>query len=143
MAGAGDLRKQAAVPNAAPTVLVVEDEVLVRMLLAGQLRSLGYEVLEAHDADEALALLKSDTLPDLLLTDFRMPGAHDGLQLARIARATYPHLLLVTATPPTFNDEALDAILAKPYEPAELLAIIAGLLSPSLAGDQGTMLGDS
>src|SRR5438874_384004 len=69
------------------TILVVEDEVLVRMLIADQLRNAGYSVIEAADADEALALLAHTFNVNVVLSDVQMPGSLDGAGLARIVRS--------------------------------------------------------
>ena len=68
------------------TILVVEDDPLVRRLVAGQIKSLGYAALVVVDAAEALAVLKSPQRIDLLFTDMVMPGAMNGRQLADVAR---------------------------------------------------------
>ena len=64
-------------------VLVVEDEILVRLTMADCLRAAGYVVVEAANATEALAVLTSGEPVDVIFTDVRMPGAMDGLMLAR------------------------------------------------------------
>src|SRR5436305_220168 len=65
------------------TVLVVEDEVLVRMAVAQQLRECGYRVIEAADADEALTVLEHGGASiHVVLTDVEMPGSMDGFSLA-------------------------------------------------------------
>jgi CheY-like chemotaxis protein len=74
------------------TVLVVEDEVLLRLSIAAYLRDCGYRVIEAADADEAVLVLKQpDVDIDVLFTDIEMPGAMDGSGLpsgrARTGRA--------------------------------------------------------
>ncbi len=79
----------AAVPEK-PTVLLVEDEVLIRLMVAEELRSQGLQVLEASNADEALAILESSLPVDLLFTDVRMPGRMDGVALAKLAQARFP-----------------------------------------------------
>jgi CheY-like chemotaxis protein len=56
------------------TVLVVEDEVLVRLMIAEELRSAGFQVIEAADADEALAVLANITDVSVIFSDIRMPG---------------------------------------------------------------------
>ena len=61
--------------------MVVEDELLLRLDLANQLHSAGFEVIEAQSADEALKLLATKIDVDLILTDIRMPGQIDGLGL--------------------------------------------------------------
>lgn len=136
---------QADEPTDSRTVLVVDDEVVIRMLIADELGAAGYRVIEADNAEEALTLLSSGTIPDLLITDIRMPGAHDGLELARIVRAAYPDMKIavVSANLPSGNDEAVDAMLAKPYEPNELLAIVTMLLSPGSTPDAVNSVGDT
>ena len=81
------------------SILVVEDEVLVRMMLADQLREAGYRVVEASDADEALELLQHDALDvKVVISDVQMPGSMDGIELARVIRSKYPFskILLVS-----------------------------------------------
>ena len=72
------------------TVLVVEDDALVRTALAETLRDLRYRVVEAADADAALAMLDGGTRVAAVLTDLTMPGSMDGLGLATAARARLP-----------------------------------------------------
>jgi CheY-like chemotaxis protein len=73
------------------SILVVEDEVLVRMVLADQLREAGYRVVEARHADEALELLHHDALDvKAVITDIEMPGSMNGIELAGVIRAEYP-----------------------------------------------------
>src|ERR1700690_3128346 len=71
------------------TVLVVEDEMMVRQPIAEYLRDCGYNVLEAADASEAIALLGSDQV-DVVFSDVRMPGRMDGFGLARWLRQNHP-----------------------------------------------------
>ena len=69
------------------TILVVEDEVLVRMPIAQYLRDCGYKVIEASNADEAIqVLLHQETPVDVVFSDVDMPGAVDGLELAKWIR---------------------------------------------------------
>jgi CheY-like chemotaxis protein len=63
----------------ASTVLVVEDEVLIRMATADYLRVCGYRVVEAGSGDEAVAVLKTDIRVDVVFTDVSMPGTLNGL----------------------------------------------------------------
>ena len=65
--------------KAPPVVLVVEDEVIVRMAVAGYLRDCGFSVIEAADAEEALAILKTIQV-DVVFTDVQMPET-DGLEM--------------------------------------------------------------
>jgi len=103
--------------QAAPTVLVVEDEVLIRLTLAATLRDEGFTVIEACDADEALVALATAPI-DVLLTDVRMGGSMDGLELAARARSTMPDLKIVVVSGHLAADEThgvADAFVSKPY----------------------------
>jgi CheY-like chemotaxis protein len=116
------------------TVLVVEDEVMVRLLVAEELREAGYVVIEAANADEALTVLRSSTDIDLMLTDIRMPGSRDGLALAAEARAAWPDLKIVVASaffPQRPSPEIVDATFTKPYDTLRLIRRIQELLPDS------------
>ena len=74
-----------------PTVLVVEDEVLIRLVIADYLRECGYRVHEAVNAEEAVAILQSPEVSvDVVFSDVEMPGTMDGFGLARWTRANKP-----------------------------------------------------
>ncbi|KQT54582.1 hypothetical protein ASG43_03080 [Aureimonas sp. Leaf454] len=79
------------------TVLVVEDEALVRMLVVDVLEDLGYRAIEAASADEAIPYLKGDGRIDLLMTDVGLPGMN-GRQLAEVARSVRPELKILFVT---------------------------------------------
>jgi CheY-like chemotaxis protein len=73
------------------TVLVVEDEVLVRLAIAEYLRDCGYRVIEASSADEAILVLQQPELTiDVVFTDIEMPGPMDGFGLAQWTRTNRP-----------------------------------------------------
>jgi DNA-binding NtrC family response regulator len=74
--------KSAAAPAAGRTVLLVEDDVLVRLDLAEELRARGVGVIEAADAEQATRALESGKRVDLVVSDVQMPGAMDGFGLA-------------------------------------------------------------
>jgi len=65
------------------TILVAEDEILVRLDISDYFRSKGFSVLEVSNAEDAMRILKSGESISLVFTDIRMPGALDGLDLAR------------------------------------------------------------
>src|SRR5690348_14121411 len=71
-------------------ILVVEDEALIRMHSAEMIRDLGFEVIEAVDADEAVSLLESIAGIKVIFTDIQMPGAMNGLRLAAVVRDRWP-----------------------------------------------------
>jgi CheY-like chemotaxis protein len=79
-----------------PTVLLVEDEVLLRMMFADQMREEGCTVVEASNADEALLLLRQNLIRlDVVVSDISMPGSMDGLGLARMIRSECPDLKII------------------------------------------------
>ncbi|GLH77969.1 histidine kinase [Bradyrhizobium sp. SSBR45G] len=121
-------------PNATggdETILIVEDDPLVRQHVVTQVGSLGYTTLAAANAAEALAVLEHHPEIDLLLTDVIMPGGMNGRQLADAARAQRPSLKTLFTSGYTENaivhHGRLDAgvlLLAKPYRKAELARMI-------------------
>jgi CheY-like chemotaxis protein len=113
-----------------PTVLLVEDEVLIRLMLADELRSQGLQVLEASNADEALTVLQSSLPVHLLFTDIRMPGRMDGVELAKVAHARFPQIksIIGSSGRPEQSIDFADAFLAKPYDLRELADQVRRLL---------------
>lgn len=113
------------------SILFVEDDVLLRLWAAEELRLAGFVVLEAANADEAMEVLGNAVPVDLVLTDIRMPGAMDGLGLAAVVRERWPELKIVVASGENAAKKALDTaddFVAKPYEPTWLVARIRKLL---------------
>ena len=90
--------KPVAPPAAAPRVLLVEDELLVRMIIADTLRDSGYAVIEAFNGDEAISILAAGAPIDLVITDVRMPGSADGLDVLHFVRRTRPELPVVVTS---------------------------------------------
>jgi CheY-like chemotaxis protein len=84
-------------PRRRPTVLLVEDEILLSDVVAEELEAAGYQVLTALTGEEALMLLEAQDSVDLLLTDVRLPGGVDGWQVAAAARRTFPALPVIYA----------------------------------------------
>nr|WP_256439133.1 PAS domain-containing protein [Rubellimicrobium arenae] len=131
-APAMDAPAEVAAPRAArpATVLLVDDEPLVRGSTAEALRELGYEVEEAGTATEALETLRTGRTPDIVVTDHMMPGM-TGAQLAAALRDRSPGLpvLMITGYAHLSPDRTRDlAVLAKPFRPAELARLVAELL---------------
>ena len=117
---------------AVPTILVVEDEVFVRMTLADQLRGAGYRVLEACNADEALDLLRDRSQAvRLLLSDIRMPGTLDGVGLALAVRFQYPDIKIILTSGQSFSTSHWsdhDGFFPKQYDAWQLIEHINMLL---------------
>jgi PAS domain S-box-containing protein len=109
------------------TVLVIDDEPTVRMLVSEVLEELGYQVLEAGTGAEGLAILWSQTRIDLLVTDVGLPGGLNGRQVADAARGTRPDLRVLFITGYAENAvvgngflEPGMQVLTKPFSTEEL-----------------------
>jgi two-component system, response regulator PdtaR len=112
------------------TILLVEDDVLERMSLADQLRSAGYVVLEAWNADEALDLLNRNGV-QVVLSDIRLPGRMDGVELAHVIREQNPRIKIVLASGQSFSTRHwfdTDGFFPKPYNAVRLIEHIKRLL---------------
>jgi CheY-like chemotaxis protein len=116
-------------------VLVVEDEPLLRLLAAESLVEVGYEVVEAADAGAALKVLQTRGDVELIFTDIHMPGALDGLGLARTVNTRWPRIrLLLTSGRERPSQGAIPEegrFIEKPYTPSDLLRNVANLLPPA------------
>jgi len=114
------------------TVLIVEDEGLVRCDAAETLRDAGLDVLEAADAEQALALVDGRDDIAVLFTDIDMPGGMNGLELARRVRRLHPDIrLLLTSgqmTPTRGELPANGDFIAKPYSPETMTRAVVRML---------------
>jgi CheY-like chemotaxis protein len=115
-------------PGGVGTALLVDDEDLVRMSTADMLLDLGYTVVEAGSAEEALRLIGAGLRPDLLVTDHLMPGM-TGVELARELRSSRPELpaLIVSGYAEAEGLGSEIPRLTKPFRNAELAEILSGL----------------
>ena len=107
------------------TVLVVEDESLLRMELVDELTAAGWQIHEAATGEEALKLLAREGRIDFLVTDIRLPGKADGWAVAEAFRASYPDkaVIYVSANPELAHRRVPASVfLSKPVEIANLLA---------------------
>jgi CheY-like chemotaxis protein len=108
-------------------ILVVEDEVLIRALIAEELRLAGFSVIEAGRADEALTFIKSGEQVDLVFSDIQTPGSLDGLQLAETIHDKYPDIPVILTSG---NSEPKYVgipwlFVPKPYDVAQTIALIS------------------
>lgn len=114
-------------------VLVVEDEAILRLDAAAILAQAGYDVLEASDALQALAALETSPRIDILFTDINLPGAMDGLELARRFHQVRPDIRLAVTSGhvPAADAEVPDdgAFIPKPYSPEMVRRAMSRLLS--------------
>lgn len=113
-------------------ILVAEDEIVIRMMVVGELICAGFKVIEAGHAEEALAILRSQASKiHVLFTDIRMPGLLDGLALAHHARLHWPWIALLVASgtdKPRAAELPRDSrFLSKPYKLDHVLAHIREL----------------
>lgn len=115
------------------TVLVVDDEPLVRQMIAYLLQESGYRVLEASDSLEAQRLAGANEKIHLLVTDFCMPETN-GLQLARWFQSRYPDTKVLIATGSLWEfvsqvgDHERFAVLAKPFDGVQLSRMVRLIL---------------
>ena len=110
----------------APVVLVVEDVVLVRMVVAAYLREGGFQVVEAAGADDAIRVLGATHI-DVVFSDVRMPGKTDGHGLADWIRQNKPKVKIVLGS--GVESEVRDeTVVRKPYDQGELLRRIRTVL---------------
>jgi CheY-like chemotaxis protein len=112
-------------------VLLVEDEVMLRAVLADQLRETGLTVVEAGNADDALAYLNSGGRADLVFSDLEMPGSMNGMDLAHRIHdqdADIPIILTSGRTWPADQSSILAAFVPKPYEIPWAIAIVLATL---------------
>ncbi|MDX6276133.1 MAG: hypothetical protein QOJ72_261 [Nocardioidaceae bacterium] len=138
-------------PNAARTILVVEDEPVINQAIADRLRAEGFEVVQAWDGPEAVEAFCT-AAPDLVVLDVMLPG-FDGHEVCRRIQAQRPvPVIMVTAR----DDESdvlvglgvgADDYLTKPFRMRELIARIRALLrrvdrAADLAGTREIVLGD-
>jgi len=122
---AASLPPAASVPATSKArVLLVEDDDAIRENTAELMRFLGYEVLEAADAEAALDLL--DQAPDIVLTDLHLPKMQ-GDELALKVKARLPQTRIAFASGASQASSVADAILAKPYDAQQLEALLVRL----------------
>src|SRR4051795_7120859 len=81
--------------TAVPNVLIVEDEMVLRMRAVDIVEDAGFRAVEAVNADQAMAILESRSDISLLLTDIQMPGSIDGLKLAHAVHDRWPSIKII------------------------------------------------
>ena len=128
MARENSVSTSPSVANCAAFILVVDDELLVRMMVSDFLRDAGFQVIEAFNADEAISILQSGVRIDLMLSDVRMPGSMDGLGLLEYARDMFPALPVIITSGHLVPREALAKgavqFLGKPYAPDHAIDLV-------------------
>lgn len=114
-----------------PVVLVVEDEPLLRMNAVDIVEEAGFTVIEASNADDAIAILESRDDIRVVFTDIQIPGSMDGLKLAHAVRGRWPPIRIIATSGrvKVSGDDLPDGgrFLGKPYTSSEVARLLAEL----------------
>jgi CheY-like chemotaxis protein len=113
-------------------VLVVEDEMLLRMRAVDMVEDAGFTPVEAVDADQAVAILESRPDIALLFTDIQMPGSMDGLKLAHAVHERWPPIKIILVSgqlkPANIDIPADSRFFGKPLEAGEMIAEMQNMI---------------
>jgi CheY-like chemotaxis protein len=114
-----------------PVVLIVEDELLLRMNAVDIIETAGFEVVEAANADEAIEILEARRDIGVVFTDIQMPGSMDGLKLVRAVRGRWPPIKIV-ATSGHIGVAQTDLpeggrFVPKPFSPGQVMDVLREL----------------
>jgi two-component sensor histidine kinase/CheY-like chemotaxis protein len=113
-------------PSDIPNVLVVEDEMMLRMRAVDIVEDAGFRPVEAIDADQAISILESRSDISLLFTDIQMPGSMDGLKLAHAVHDRWPAIKIILVSgqvQPSDADRPIDSrFFGKPLETKRMVA---------------------
>jgi CheY-like chemotaxis protein len=130
------ITRSSGVANRAPLVLIMEEDVLIRMAVSAYLRECGLSVIEAVNADEAIAILRADIEVDVAMIDLGPAGTTDGFAVAQWIRRERKGIkaILTSGIARTAEEahricEEDGSVLAKPYDHAELERRIRQLLA--------------
>jgi len=107
------------------SVLVVDDEPLIRMIAAEAFRDAEFDVFEAEDASSALEVLGTAAGIELMCTDVQMPGGLDGVELARLVKRLFPDVRVIITSGYSPKDVRLAGVpfLPKPFSASDLVAL--------------------
>ena len=109
-------------------ILVVEDEFLINVVTSDDLRSAGYEVMSAYNADEAIKILEHRSDIDTLFTDVDMPGSMNGLRLAAAVHDRWPpvHIIITSgkAAPARSQMPQGSRFIPKPWQVREVVGAL-------------------
>ena len=113
-------------------ILVVEDEMVLRMRVVDMVEDAGYTPVEAVDADGAVEILESRTDIALMMTDIQMPGNMDGLGLAHAVHERWPSIKIIVVsgrlTRPNIDLPADSHFFGKPLESGEMIAQMQSMI---------------
>ena len=127
-----DVMMDAMANKPAPVILIVEDDPFLRMLTVEFVNEAGFDTVEACDADQAIAILESNSKITVLFTDINMPGRIDGLKLARVVNNRWPVIAILIASGHVLLQQAdlppNGHFLQKPYRAAAMIADLHSLV---------------
>jgi CheY-like chemotaxis protein len=118
-----------------PVVLIVEDDILIRMHAAEMIADAGFDVVESAGADEAIVILEDRLDITVVFTDIQMPGSMDGLKLAAAIRGRWPPIKIIATS--GLVDVRQDDLpeggrfLQKPYSPEQIVRTLRELTNPA------------
>lgn len=116
-----------------PVILVVEDELFLRLNAVEMIEAAGFTAVAAANADEAIEILESRNDIRVVFTDIQMPGAMDGLKLAQAVRGRWPPIEIIATSGHVAVSEAdlpeRGRFVAKPYSATELAQALTELTS--------------
>lgn len=121
-----------------PTVLIVEDEALIRMFASDITAEAGFRVVEVSNADEAMAAIEADPSIGIVFTDIHMAGSMDGLAMSHVVRGRWPPMkFLIVSGHRKVEQGQLPAeskFFSKPYDEAEIVSALHSLAADWSAG---------
>jgi CheY-like chemotaxis protein len=113
-------------------VLIVEDEIMLRMRAVDIVEDAGYTPIEALDADEAVEILESRSDIALMCTDIQMPGSMDGLGLARTVHERWPSIKIIVMSgqlyPQNIDLPPCSRFFGKPLEAGQMIAEMRSMI---------------
>ena len=113
-------------------VLIVEDEMMLRMLAVDMVEDAGYTPIEALDADEAVAILESRSDIALMCTDIQMPGNMDGFGLARTVHERWPSIKIIVMSgqlnPQNIDLPPCSRFFGKPLEARQMISQMRSMI---------------
>jgi DNA-binding NtrC family response regulator len=113
-------------------VLIVEDEMMLRMRAVDMVEDAGYTALEAIDADEAVTILESRSDIALMCTDIQMPGSMDGVGLAHAVHGRWPSIKIIVVSGqsnlPSLDLPPSSRFFGKPIEAGEMIAQMRSMI---------------
>jgi two-component system, response regulator PdtaR len=120
-------------PTRPPSILIAEDESLLRMVTADMFEAAGYHVIEVGSGDEGAGIVADGRDIAGLITDIQMPGLIDGVALARITHEQHPDAVIIVVSgqciPKAGELPTRAAFIGKPYDARHLLNTLNGMLA--------------